>query len=180
MKNRNLLILWIMSFGLLLITVEVNFFPANWLSMVLSWGAIGSFLYCIHFIPEALASTKWPSIEGEIVTSHMGIKEGGSRGSSSFPIIIYSYVIRGLSYQASRIKVGAQDLSSTYRNWAIGTLERYPVGKKVRVFFNPKVPAITVLEPGINSRIYLFGVIALVFAVIAWIIGYFVDLAFLE
>lgn len=180
LRNRNLLILWISSFGLLLIAVEVSFFPENWLSMGLSWGAIGSFLYCIHFIPEALASTKWPNVEGEIVTSQVGIKKGGGRGSASYPIILYSYIIRGLSYQAARIKVGAQELSSTSDNWSFGTLEKYPVGKKVVIFFNPKAPAKSVLEPGINSRIYLFGVIALVLAVIAWIIGYFVDLALLE
>ncbi len=169
MRNFHWLITLVISVALLLISVEVNIFHPNWFSVGFGFGCIVSFLYFIHFFPEALASSRWPTVEGEIIQSEVGKKLG--RRPGLFPVVVYSYHVNNQNYQAKRIKVGTQEFASTDESWVQGTLDNYPLGKKITVHYNPKAPMKAILEPGFTFRITGFGIAALVFYVIAWGFG---------
>ena len=170
MRNFHWIILLIISTVLLLISVEVNIFHPNWFSEGFGFGCIVSFLYFIHFFPEAIASTRWPTVEGEIIKSEVG-KRQVKREPGIFPVVVYSYHVNEQDYQAKRIKVGTQTFSSTSYDWVQGTLDKYPLGKKVTIHYNPNSPTKAVLEPGFTWRIIGFGIAALVFYAIAWGFG---------
>ncbi len=170
MRNLHWLITLVISVALLIISVEVNIFHPNWFSVGFGFGGIVSFLYFIHFFPEAIASTRWPTVEGEIIKSEVGDRNI-KRDPAIFPVVVYSYHVNEQDYQAGRIKVGTQVISSTSDSWVQGTLDKYPLGKEVTVHYNPKSPKKAVLEPGFTFRIAGFGIAAIVFYAIAWGFG---------
>lgn len=101
----------------------------------------------------AKESNNWPSVEGIIVQSE--VDEWRKRNKKSkFPKYIttydpeirYEYEIDGKSYTNSKIDFRSHD---RYRsNYAKGIVAKYPVGKKVEVFYDPSSPVRSVLETG--------------------------------
>ncbi len=96
------------------------------------------------------ASTSWPTTEGIILESRViesttvsTTRRGHITSSITYtPHVVYRYRVAGKSYKSDRICFGALDEST----WSI--VNRYPVGKKVKVHYNPKDPGDSVLEPG--------------------------------
>ncbi|MHA1968066.1 MAG: DUF3592 domain-containing protein [Candidatus Hodarchaeales archaeon] len=170
-KIVDAILLLVISYIFLLILVQLQIIHPNGLSASLGYVFIVLTVFPIRFFPEALASRSWPSVEGEITTSEEE-KAGSHYRVSLKPKIKYSYSVNGEIYQSRRIKIGAQSISSTDRGWVERTLKRYPLGKKLTVYYNPTLPLKTVLEPGFNLRIYSFVLIGLVFYAFSWLIGY--------
>ena len=168
MKKLNLLLLLVVSYVLLLISVQLRLIHPNWFSVGFGFVSLVCLLNFIHFIPEVITSARWPAVEGEIITSEARKASRTTRN----PLVVYAYNIDGIDYQSERIKVGAQDVSSTSDSWTQGTLDKYPLGKRVTVYFNPNSPAKAVLEPGMNLRILTFSGLALIFFVVSWIFGF--------
>lgn len=171
MRKLHILLLAVVSIFLLLIAVELKLIHTNWFSVCFGFGSILSFLYFVQFIPEAILSLQWPVVEGEIIKLEVGKSRSMSQ-VSLYPIVAYSYQINGTKYQSERIKVGTQSVSSTSDSWTEGTLTKYPIGKKVNVYFNPRTPTKAVLEPGLNLRITGFGIMAIIFLLLAWGFGF--------
>jgi hypothetical protein len=167
-KIVDAILLLVISYIFLLILVQLQIIHPNGLSASLGYVFIVLTVFPIRFFPEALASRSWPSVEGEITTSEEE-KVGSHYRVSLKPKINYSYSVNGEIYRSGRIKIGAQSISSTDRSWVERTLKRYPLGKKLTVYYNPKLPLKTVLEPGLNLRIYSFVLIGLVFYAFSWL-----------
>lgn len=172
-KIVDAILLLVISYLVLLVTVQLNIIHPNGLSATFGYVFILLALFPIRYFPEALASRSWPNVEGEITTSEEE-KIGSNYNVSIKSKIIYSYIVNGETYQSKRIKVGPQSISSTDRGWVERTLERYPLGKKLTVYYNPTLPVKTVLEPGFNIRIYFPILIGLIFYAISWLIGYMI------
>jgi hypothetical protein len=97
-------------------------------------------------IPRMIVSPGWPTTDGTIISNRiMGqkIKQYNGTFYTNFDVYIrYQYSVNGNSY--SSMSVNAID-SPFYPASIAG---RYPVGKAVVVYYNPKDPWDAVLEPG--------------------------------
>jgi uncharacterized protein DUF3592 len=90
------------------------------------------------------ASLHWPSAPGKVWLSdvhHHG-------GFSFSPDVRYAFQMDGQTYYGSTVKFGnGFSMRAGARNWA----EHYPVGARVQVFYDPRKPQISCLEPGNGS-----------------------------
>jgi hypothetical protein len=110
-------------------------------------GALGFFLYRRYQqgnMARQSAQT-WPSITGTVLSSTIQIRHSG-RSSSDFPVVVYEYEVNGKPYQSQRIKAGDQFFSARILGQAQATVERYPVGSRVTVYYNPANPGESALE----------------------------------
>jgi len=105
---------------------------------------------------KSLRSERWPVTDGIIQSADMQ-SSSGHHGSSTYSAkITYSYQVAGVSYTGGKVAIGQMSASSAY---AHGILNRYPVGKKVSVYYSPGDPSDAVLETGIHGGMWIcFGV----------------------
>jgi len=113
----------------------------------------------IFNLSKGSASTNWPTTKGEILES--GFRTKGD--NTSYPVVKYQYDVNGKTYDGDRIVFGSSaDVPS-------GTLDRYPVGGTVTVFYDPNHPESAVLETASTSSMYIFivlGTIQVIAAII--------------
>ena len=105
----------------------------------------------------SLRSKYWNEVDCEIIESHVEITY--FRGKNYHPIISYRFNVNGIDYEGNKIKYGG--IGAT-KSAADDYCERYRVGDKVKVSFDPMNHNRSVLEPGASWRIY--GAIILLLA----------------
>ncbi len=102
-------------------------------------------------------SRHWPQVRGKIVASHMKSEiKSVAQGSqiSYVPVIRYEYHVEGRPYASSRLNFSV--VQGISEDWARGIADRYPVGKEVVVYYDPKKPSESVLEHlSISLRLHL-------------------------
>jgi hypothetical protein len=130
-------------------------------------GGVGLFVGMgILQLPMASASLSWPTVEGLILASE--VYEGccGEYFDGWWPEISYSYSVGGTEYVSDKVEiVDVGDSNTSY--FAHQVILRYPAGKRVLVYYNPRDPGSAVLEPGIPNNHYLFFLILAVFPLAA-------------
>ena len=105
---------------------------------------------------RGLSCEHWPSTEGIVETSQVHDSNSGRHGRTYSAHIIYSYHVGGTGYIGDRLCFGSMSSSSSY---AGGIVNRYPVGKKVSVYYSPNDPQLAALEPGPHGGVAIcFGV----------------------
>jgi Protein of unknown function (DUF3592) len=130
---------------------------------------IGIVLLALLFtgVWQGRVSLKWPTVEGEIVESYVWEDDEASR-----PRVRYRYQVDDQEYTSDFITFKAYWL---VRKTAETMVDRYPVGSRVQVHYNPRRPNRAVLEPGAS----LPPAVALIF-VLAWLaFGIYVSLGML-
>ena len=101
---------------------------------------------------QVRAAADWPQATGEIVVSTSQVRKvktfddnrAGGRGEEerNFAHIVYEYSVAGKKLRNDRVSIG-EDLG----NFEVAeTIARYPVGKVVTVYYNPRTPKDAVLE----------------------------------
>jgi len=161
-------------------------------------------VFGIGQVNKARASADWPSVEGVVKFSEVRSetrtrtdssssrrKRNGNGGvtvnigtdsdrdtrteTTHIADIGYAYTVGDAPFNGTRVSFGSNGSSS----WASvqDIVDRYPVGKTVKVFYNPDKPSDSVLEPGMSGGAYflpafggvfaLIGVVAIVATVIA-------------
>ena len=114
---------------------------------ILVIGALGYFLHKRN--QQSMAYRKstqaWLSTTGTILMSSVQSSYSG-RSHSTHPVVVYSYIVNGQSYQSQRIKAGEQFLNVRVIGQAEATVNRYPIGATVTVYYNPANPAECALE----------------------------------
>ncbi|MEO7651993.1 MAG: DUF3592 domain-containing protein, partial [Bryobacteraceae bacterium] len=131
---------------------------------------------------NAYASTRWPLAPGLITYGRQDVStsvtKDSDREESRTPIygtqLVYEYEVGGRKHFNNVRAFGALAGSSD-ADRASSITERYPLGKKVDVAYNPADPDVAVLEPGINNEAYwlpgagaaflLFGLAVYFFAI---------------
>ncbi|MBI3151553.1 MAG: DUF3592 domain-containing protein [Chloroflexi bacterium] len=110
-------------------------------------GGIGYFLYKRNQQSMAYrqSTQTWLSTTGTVLMSTVQSKRTG-RSRSIYPVVVYTYVVNGQSYQSQRIKAGEQFLSVRVAGQAQETVNRYPIGATVTVYYNPSNPSESALE----------------------------------
>ncbi|MFX0098462.1 MAG: DUF3592 domain-containing protein [Candidatus Hodarchaeota archaeon] len=142
--------------------------------------ALGISILAVDFryAARVSASKKWPTVNGEIIVSEL------SQVFLSLHIL-FRYEINELEYFSNRIKLwgsGPMMWHSSHHHsnyWQRRRYfrklqriaEKYPEGKEVLVFYDPKSPTEAILEPGIDAFIFcifllmgfMFGIFPLLF-----------------
>ena len=113
---------------------------------------------------NARASEIWPSTPGVIITSRMEIDYGKSDDAEPkyIAVISYNYKVDTMDYTADRVFFDSHSYLKKIQ--AEKVISRYPVGKKVRVYYDPSKPYRAVLEPGSASGAgyaLIFGIVML-------------------
>ena len=109
---------------------------------------------------RAAASVAWPTTEGRITGSRVErVKNGGDRKATYTADITYEYALDGRTFEGDRVWFG-DDYSASDASAFRAAVDRYPVGKAVKVHYDPAEPAESVLEPGptwSGSALYFIG-----------------------
>lgn len=131
-------------------------------------------------VSQGIASRSWPSVVGTV--RHSGWKSYQENGSfigdnydaSPFlhePDVAYEYVVDGHSREGHRVAFG--DHRDGNIGYVKGIVARYPAGARVAVYFDPRLPSRSALEPGVGGWAVAFLLISVFFllAGIAWCIA---------
>jgi len=112
-------------------------------------------------IAKARKTLRWPGVEGVITESRPD-----TDADDLLPHIRFDYRVGDLSYRCTLEIPGSVSPSQQF---TARYLEKYPAGKKVRVYYDPEQPDRAFLEPGIGSdwMIFVLGLLATLFAVSA-------------
>jgi|HubBroStandDraft_6_1064221.scaffolds.fasta_scaffold150017_2 TPR repeat protein len=110
---------------------------------------------------KAQATLRWPSTPGRIVDSRVvkGVDQDGDLTTDAS--VTYAYSVGGASLKGNRVSIGKRGARSS--------VQKYPSGTDVQVFYDPAKPSSAVLEPG-GSGVTLVLVIGI--AVILGGIGF--------
>lgn len=125
---------------------------AVWIGVMLFAGvfiATGVFgmLWGVSATHEAYASQSWPSVSGQVTSSHVETDLNNDSLTTIFGAAIrYTYTFQGQEYTGECVSCAG--VSTSDWNDAQRIVDRYPVGKSVRVFYNPAKPQESVLETG--------------------------------
>jgi len=87
----------------------------------------------------------WPGTMGVVTMSTIQIRHTG-KSRSEVPVVGYQYQVDGQTYTNGTIKAGEQYFSVRLYGDAQKTIQRYPVGAQVMVYYNPVNPAESALE----------------------------------
>jgi hypothetical protein len=114
---------------------------------ILILGGIGYYLYRRNQQSTAYwqAAQSWPSTTGLVLGSTIKVTRS-ARSRSETPVVVYEYEVNGRSYKEHSIKAGDQFMRIQVFGEAMATISRYPVGKKVTVYYDPANPARSALE----------------------------------
>lgn len=175
------ILIWFISFG---VGSLVTLFPNAILPAMLATGALGVVLLLVFigFNRHAAAVRRWPTINGQVVSSgthvfeqHLNRPQRRGRRSRRvrtqyMPVVEYRYSVGGRPFSSRSIWEGTEVSGS--QKYAQSIAERYPVGASVTVHYDPKDPAKSALEVGGNWHWALFAGAMAAFAAAAATSGY--------
>ncbi len=143
------------------------------LSIGLALLAVAAFLiwFFRHSVRRAAESAHWPIAEGSVVAASMRVI-ADTQQSRFRPLVEYAYRVGGRDYRCSRIQWGGLvDLPS--RSAAAKVVGHYQAGKSIKVYYNPRQPAVAVLQPGHAAGVGNIVIIAPFFALLGlFYLGY--------
>ncbi len=106
-----------------------------------------------------IKSKSWPTVEGNITTSETEKMEGedteGIRLVAYKPNIRYSYTVSGVQYTSSRISF--EGIKTSGKIAAKEMLARYPIGKQITVYYNPRNPQQSTLQTNYPQKDLIAG-----------------------
>src|SRR5215469_3921833 len=111
---------------------------------------IALFALCLPRSFREMGSASWPATTGTIIKTNL-VHASGRHNDGYVPGLQYKYEVDGRIYVGTRIDFHTQDsvhAKETAESW----LYKYPRGSTVRVYYDPKNPNITILEPGIKPE----------------------------
>ena len=128
------------------------------LAAVAILGGLGLVCGGAWFAAAALGSTAWPQTEGEVIATRVVERARVSPEvdiSNEFePVISYSYRVDGESYTGDRIDLSLS-LSFSTPGEAQAVLDRYPIGSRVQVYYEPGNPDNAALETGMALSTFI-------------------------
>lgn len=101
-------------------------------------------------LATAGASAKWPSVQGEILTSKVVEEDDGDGGKKTFrAAITYRYTVAEKVLEGDRTDLN--DLSTSDPGPATDLTRSFPAGARADVFYEPANPQNSTLKPGISG-----------------------------
>ena len=117
--------------------------------------------YAVIQFGQAWLARRWPAVEGEISDARI-VVTGVNRSGSDIvtPLVSYRYHVDGQVYSNNRVRFGQLTPTSwlparSHPLVASSLRQRYPRGKPVRVYYNPRRPANSVLYLTPDYRVWV-------------------------
>lgn len=134
--------------------------------MAFTAGSGAVFAYWGWAVARGLAARGWSTVSGQITQSEIEVSRG--RFDKFYtPRVSYEYRVNGVTYSGSRLVFG--DASFTSEASARERAGSLQVGNQVKVYYNPRAPGQSVLEPGVGFwtlvPTILFGVTFVILAI---------------
>jgi hypothetical protein len=170
--------------GLPMLASVLGFFGIDWRSF-LPWSHSDNWFIAAIFAPipllllvalvtkliEVHRAAKWAEATGRIVKSAIEARhhrfQGEAETVKNYPAVEYEFSAGGKEYRGARIgigDVGADEIDAT--------LGKYPVGKTITVFYDPKNPNECVLERDV-PRFVVSGCLMMTAVAAAGIAGFY-------
>jgi hypothetical protein len=123
--------------------------------------------YCLIQIGRSLLALRWPTAQGEIIDARAVRMSDGESNKVLGEVVTYRYHVAGQLYSNNRLRFGVEPTPTSivpasdnpYATSSIAA--RYPRGKPVRVYYNPRQPENSVLHPTPNFRVWIILVAGL-------------------
>lgn len=109
---------------------------------------------------RGLDSRNWPTTSGIVRASGVTIDRREDRTTHG-ATIVYEYRVGGTTQVGDKRSFSDYRSSSGRRAYRI--VAQYPVGSRVTVYYHPRKPELSVLEPGLNWSTPLFIALGLIF-----------------
>jgi hypothetical protein len=114
---------------------------------------LGFIYFAFVSIPKTLKTKSWPKTAGKIVSSELYEAKRLTKNGSSITVysadIEYIYNVNCNEYFSKKIKwIDHNSNNKRHHQEVVG---KYPINRIVEVFYNPKKPSISLLEPGFGS-----------------------------
>jgi hypothetical protein len=133
--------------------------------LVLACGAAGVWRSW-RDLRRARASAAWPRADGDIVGSAARVEDYHDDGEPMLRTVIsYRYHVGGEPYRGERVFFG-DGIALRFAGPGRRRLAAYPIGRRVRVAYDPADPAISVLEPGEDDAALLACLVAATVALV--------------
>jgi hypothetical protein len=99
----------------------------------------------------------WSSTLGTVTNSYLERRRSSKGGSTSYPVVHYSYQVNGEGHLGRKIAPGMEVGGSG----AGSVVSRYPIGAQVMVFYDPENPSDAVLERKASAQWVLWLVLVI-------------------
>lgn len=137
-------------------------------------GVALTILWGIPTARNAMQSQKWSSTDGQITTSRVSENQSSSDDNLTYTAkIAYEYTVNDTKYIGSTVAFG--DYGSSDPAHAGNIVSRYPVGKSVKVYYNPDDSQTSVLEPGARWSSFMGLIIGIIFSLVG-VAGFMISL----
>jgi hypothetical protein len=114
-------------------------------------------------IPTMIASQGWPTTDGTILTNRLVGQQfeeyDGDLYLNIDAYIRYQYSVNGILYYSMSVN----SINSPFSDYPSEIASRYPVGKNVIAYYNPKDPSEAVLEQGFVDIYRAFDIYSFLF-----------------
>ena len=121
---------------------------------------------------QVRGAARWPQVAGKIVASTTqaravktfddDLADQQSEEQRNFANVVYEYVVGGQTLTNNRVSIG-EDLGDSE---VAEQVARYPVGKAVTVYYNPRNPKEAVLERDVPTKLWRYAVAMVVGGVV--------------
>ena len=133
------------------------------------------YFFGLPMLREATASSNWPTTDGVVTVARVESKRerrDGKTRTMYWHHIEYRYEVNGEKLTGDRVWTSDGGSSSSMSSFAEQAVAKYPVGREVKVHYDPAAPAVCVLEPGTTWTTYLpLGIGGVFFLVGVLLIG---------
>lgn len=130
--------------------------------------------YVTWMIALAWRARSWPSVEGEIAATRLVRRESHDGDEFSreddHPYVSYRYCVAGQPYRNDRVSFGplvaprsilpGEDPEPDAPEAAARLAREYPRGQSIRVLYNPRDPAESVLYPAVSGTVWIIALTA--------------------
>jgi hypothetical protein len=111
---------------------------------------------------KAYNSTKWPIAKGVVISSTVTYhRYSGKSGAYYSPDVSYRYTVGSVPYVGDTICFAS--IATHNKSDMEQIAGRYPLGREVKVYYDPKYPEDSVLEPGVTFNSWTKVLVALIF-----------------
>ena len=124
------------------------------------------FLYSWREVRRAAASPRWPTVQGQVVTSTVREYRPKPDSQTEYSArITYRYRVGSVDHEGSRIAFGG--ITFFGQSSAAAKAQEYRDGSAVTVYVSPDNPKLSVLEPGQTWT----GLLTLIATAVATVVG---------
>jgi hypothetical protein len=113
-----------------------------------------------------IRAQNYPTTAGAV--THSEVEGHGGRHSNYSPNVLYKYAVAGKTYSSNRYRFGDVYAVEGKAHQIVG---EHPVGKQVRVYYNPDDPADALLQPGVDGGDLFLATFLLPFNLLVVVIG---------